>query len=144
VLSVSNDFKSQNNKDLRNLKRNNSERQDYQCDSFSSFEEEEEVDVKSLIFHDSPAKQKSLSLYKRNTTIRVSSQSLSDGSQASEIKNYEQEVNKGEEQFEIWRKKITIPTTSTLLQVWRVIGIILSFTTSFNYAYYATFYHKLD
>ena len=31
-----------------------------------------------------------------------------------------------------------------MYQYWRILGIILSFTTSFNYAYYAAFLHRMD
>ena len=63
---------------MSRLKKNNSD--GFDLESFESFEEDQ-LDVKSMMFHEEPSlRQRSLPIFKKTTTIRVSSQSISDES----------------------------------------------------------------
>ena len=46
--------------------------------------------------------------------------------------------------FEAMRKKFLIQQTSLWYQIWKIVAIILSFVSSFRYAYFSTFMHKMN
>jgi hypothetical protein len=117
--------------------------------SVSSFEETSLSSFSSAeIFDD----QKEV--LKRRQTIKVAtnvnhrhhseSESVKSGERASEVAKYEAEITMKERGWEKVRKRLTIAPSSTFYQVWKLVGITLALSSSFEYAYYAAYLHRLS
>jgi hypothetical protein len=59
--------------------------------------------------------------------------------------NFQTEIQIDEEtKLEKIRRRFLISQNSPLYLIWKLFGVVLCFTTSFNYGYYATFLHRMD
>jgi hypothetical protein len=72
------------------------------------------------------------------------SESVKSGEGAIELKNYQAEISMKEKRGETLRKKLTINPSSQFYQGWKIVGVALALSSSFEYAYYAAYLHRMS
>lgn len=101
-----------------------------------------------MVFNEAKVTQfiKQKTMLKHSQTQRMGSlrsESVNSEEKAEEIQKYEQEITHKNQDFEVRRKKLTIPPSGTFYQIWKIVGITLALSSSFEYAYYATYLHLM-